>query len=178
VTRRTVVLLVAAGATLALLVLVVFPTRSYLRERANMNSTAHQLQSLDAQNRQLTEQIGRLNSDAEIERLARKDYGLVKPGEEAYAILPGALAKSAAATKPAAAKPAPAKPAPAKPAPAKSGPDKPAPAKSGPDKPAPATSTPAKAAPGQPPTAQRGQAAAPTHQGLWGRFLDQLAFWR
>ena len=95
-TRRTVVLLVAAGATLALLVLVVFPTRSYLQERANVSNAAHQLQAVDAQNRQLTDQIGRLNSDAEIERLARKDYGLVKPGEEAYAILPGALAKNAA----------------------------------------------------------------------------------
>ena len=143
-TRRTVVLLVAAGATLALLVLVVFPTRSYLRERGDMNSAAHQLQALNAQNRQLTDQIGRLNSDAEIERLARKDYGLVKPGEEAYAILPGALAKNTAANKPAAAKPAAGKP--------------------------PA---------GHAPASQRGQAApAPAHQGLWGRFLDQLAFWR
>lgn len=104
-TRRTVVLLAAAGATLAVLVLVVFPTRSYLKERGDMNSATHQLQTLDAQNRQLTNQIGRLNTDAEIERLARKDYGLVKPGEEAYAILPGALAKNAAANKPPANKP-------------------------------------------------------------------------
>ena len=143
-TRRTVVLLVAAGATLALLVLVVFPTRSYLQERANVSNAAHQLQAVDAQNRQLTDQIGRLNSDAEIERLARKDYGLVKPGEEAYAILPGALAKNAAANKPAAPNPATGKP--------------------------PA---------GRPPATQRAPAAAaPAHQGLWGRFLDQLAFWR
>ena len=143
-TRRTVVLLVAAGATLALLVLVVFPTRSYLRERTNMNSAAHQLQTLNTQNRQLTDQIGGLNSDAEIERLARKDYGLVKPGEEAYAILPGALAKNAAANKPAAPK-------------------------------SPTGKPPA----GRPPATQRAPAAAaPAHQGLWGRFLDQLAFWR
>jgi cell division protein FtsB len=154
VTRRTVVLLVAAGATLAVLVLVVFPTRSYVRERSNMNSAAHQLQALNAQNRQLTDQIGRLNSDAEIERLARKDYGLVKPGEEAYAILPGALAKNAAASKPAAATTAGGKPPAAKPA---------------------SGNPPA----GHPPATQRGQAApAPAHQGLWGRFLDQLAFWR
>jgi cell division protein FtsB len=157
VTRRTLVLLVAAGATLALLVLVVFPTRSYLHERASVNGAAHQLQSLNAQNRQLNGQIGRLNSDAEIERLARKDYGLVKPGEEAYAILPGALAKGAAATKPPAAKPAPAKPASAKPA---------------------AGSQPGRQPAGQPP-GQSGQTAAPSaHEGLWGRFLDQLAFWR
>ena len=151
-TRRTIVLLVAAGATLALLVLVVFPTRSYLHERADMNSAAHQLQSLNAQNRQLTDQIGRLNSDTEIERLARKDYGLVKPGEEAYAILPGALAKSAAASKPPAAKPGPAKPSTAPPARSHGG----------------STST------------QRSSPtkAAPARPGLWDRFLDQLAFWR
>jgi len=152
VTRRTVVLLVAAGATLALLVLVVFPTRSYLRERTNMNSAAHQLQTLNTQNRQLTDQIGRLNSDAEIERLARKDYGLVKPGEQAYAILPGDLARNAAANKPPAAKPPASKPPAAKP---------------------PA----AKPAAGTPPASQRGQAGA-AHQSLLGRFLDQLAFWR
>jgi cell division protein FtsB len=109
-TRRTVVLLAAAGATLAVLVLVVFPTRSYLKERGDMNSATHQLRTVDAQNRQLSDQIGRLNTDAEIERLARKDYGLVKPGEQAYAVLPGALAKSAAANEPPAAKPPAAKP--------------------------------------------------------------------
>jgi cell division protein FtsB len=153
VTRRTIVLLVAAGATLALLVLVVFPTRSYLHERSSMNSAAHQLQALNAQNRQLKDQIGRLNSDAEIERLARKDYGLVKPGEEAYAILPGALAKNAAANKPPPAKAGPPKPGPAKPA--------------------------AGNAPAGHPVGRSGQTAAPpAHEGLWGRFLDQLAFWR
>jgi cell division protein FtsB len=153
VTRRTWALLAAAGATLAVLVLVVFPTRSYLKERGDTNSATHQLQSLDAQNRQLTDQIGRLNTDAEIERLARKDYGLVKPGEEAYAILPGALAKGAAANTPAAAKPSGGK--------------------------SPAGKPPAgQPSSGQPSSGQRGQATAPAHQGLWGRFLDQLAFWR
>jgi cell division protein FtsB len=149
VTRRTIVLLVAAGATLALLVLVVFPTRSYLRERANMNDAAHQLQALNAQNRQLNDQIGRLNSDAEIERLARKDYGLVKPGEEAYAILPGALAKGAAASKPPPAKPGPGKP--------------------------PGQRAKSHGAAGPRSSATQ---AAPARPGLWDRFLDQLAFWR
>jgi hypothetical protein len=144
VTRRTIGLLAAAGATLAVLVLVVFPTRSYLGERGNLNSTAHQLQSLNAQNRQLQNQIGRLNTDSEIERLARKDYGLVKPGEEAYAILPGTLARNTPANK----------------------------------------AAPRSQPSAQPPPAQAAQAhtsqphAAPTHQGLWDRFVDQLAFWR
>jgi cell division protein FtsB len=156
VTRRTVVLLAAAGATLAVLVLVVFPTRSYLKERGDMNGATHQLQTLDAQNRQLTNQIGRLNTDAEIERLARKDYGLVKPGEEAYAILPGALAKKAAANKPPANKP----------------PDKPPANK-------PPAGNPSGSQGGSGSAASSRQAlGAPAHPGLWDRFLDQLAFWR
>lgn len=140
-TRRTIGLLAAAGVTLAILVLVVFPTRSFLRERANLNSTAHQLQSLNADNRQLSDQIGRLNTDSEIERLARKNYGLVKPGEEAYAVLPGALAANPPTNKAAPrSQPAPHPPA--------------------------------------GPTAQANAATAPAHQGLWARFVDQLAFWR
>jgi hypothetical protein len=147
VTRRTVGLLAAAFATLAVLVLVVFPTRSYLGERHNLNSTAHQLQSLNAQNRQLSNRIGSLNTDSEIERLARKDYGLVKQGEEAYAILPGTLAANAPGNK-------------ANNAPPRNQP---------PAKPPPPPAAPANASRSH---------AAPTHQGLWERFLDQLAFWR
>lgn len=143
-TRRTIGLLAAAGATLAVLVLVVFPTRSYLTERGNLNSTSHQLQSLNAQNRQLSAQIGRLNTDSEIERLARKDYGLVKPGEEAYAILPSALAGNPPPNKAVPRSQPSAHPPPAQAAPAHSS---------------------------QPHT-------APTHQGFWERFVDQLAFWR
>ena len=35
-----------------------------------------------------------LQTDAEIERIARRDLGLVYPGEEAYAILPRPAAAS------------------------------------------------------------------------------------
>jgi len=37
---------------------------------------------------ELRERIRLLNTDEEIERLARRDFNLVFPGEEAYAVLP------------------------------------------------------------------------------------------
>jgi cell division protein FtsB len=39
-----------------------------------------------------------LHTDAAIERLAREQYNLVKPGEEAYAILPARPAPSTTTT--------------------------------------------------------------------------------
>ena len=45
-----------------------------------------------AQNQALQERAERLGTDAEIERLARLNYNLAKPGEEVYAILPEAAA--------------------------------------------------------------------------------------
>ena len=53
---------------------------------------------LNTENSRLTDQANKLHTDAEVERLAREQYDLVRPGEEAYAILPtaepGALAEA------------------------------------------------------------------------------------
>ena len=43
---------------------------------------------LKTQNDKLAQQAQQLNTDSEIERLAREQYNLVRPGEQAYAILP------------------------------------------------------------------------------------------
>jgi len=86
----------AVWPVLVLVVLVgvlfvaVFPTRTWLAQRAETASATEQLHVLDAQNKVLEKRVDALQSDDEIERLAREQYNLVKPGEEAYAILPGA----------------------------------------------------------------------------------------
>ena len=46
---------------------------------------------LRAQNAAYEERIERLQTVEEIERLAREQYNLVFPGEEAYAVLPAPL---------------------------------------------------------------------------------------
>ncbi len=86
--RRTAWLLVASVALVGVLFLAVFPTRTYLAQRRDLDRTEQRLAVLSRQNRELSAKVARLNTDAEIERLAREQYNLVRPGEEAYAILP------------------------------------------------------------------------------------------
>ena len=71
-----------------LLLFGVFPTRTYLAQRAATRQADHQLAVLNASNASLERQVHGLQTPDEIERIARQDYGLVRPGEEAYAILP------------------------------------------------------------------------------------------
>jgi len=79
---------VATVAVIGLVFLAVFPTRTYLSQRRELNNTERRLAVLSDQNRELGGRVARLNTDAEIERLAREQYNLVRPGEEAFAILP------------------------------------------------------------------------------------------
>ena len=71
-----------------LLFVAVFPTRTYFAQRHSLAATDRRLEVLSAQNRELAERVRLLNTDDEIERLAREQYSLVRPGEEAFAILP------------------------------------------------------------------------------------------
>jgi len=79
---------VAAVAVIGLVFLAVFPTRTYLSQRRDLTNTEQRLAVLSRQNQELSGRVARLNTDAEIERLAREQYNLVRPGEEAFAILP------------------------------------------------------------------------------------------
>jgi cell division protein FtsB len=81
-------LLVGGLATVAVLFVAVFPARTYLDQRHQRNQVVAQLKTTDAKNKALEQRIRTLNTDAEVERLAREQYNLVRPGEEAYAILP------------------------------------------------------------------------------------------
>jgi cell division protein FtsB len=85
---RTAAWTTAILAVAVVLLVFVFPTRTYLSQRRQLTSAANQLQVLDQQNAQLTAQVARLQTDGEIERLAREQYHLVRPGERAFAILP------------------------------------------------------------------------------------------
>jgi len=68
----------------------VYPTRTWLRQQRAVSASEHDLAVLREQNQQLQDEATRLQDPAEIERLARAEYNLVLPGEEAYAIIPGA----------------------------------------------------------------------------------------
>jgi cell division protein FtsB len=85
---RTAAWTSAILAVAVVLLVFVFPTRTYLSQRHQLALTAAELRLLDQQNAQLSAQVARLQTDAEIERLAREQYHFVRPGERAFAILP------------------------------------------------------------------------------------------
>ena len=66
----------------------VYPTRTYLAQRRDLRAAHQKLALFKEQNAHLEAEAKRLESDAEIERIARARFNLVKPGEEAYAVVP------------------------------------------------------------------------------------------
>ena len=87
--RRLLWPLVGGALLVAFLVGGVFPTRTYLHQREAIAAEEAKVAVLSEENEKLAAKVDRLHTDAEIERLAREQYNLVRPGEEAYAILPG-----------------------------------------------------------------------------------------
>ena len=85
---RPLALAAAAVATIVVLAAYVFPTRTWLDQRSALAETSAELEALEAERDALEARLDELGSDAEIELIARSQYGLVLPGEEAYAVLP------------------------------------------------------------------------------------------
>jgi cell division protein FtsB len=95
--RRHPWLVVSILALLGVLALGSFPVRAYLDQLHQREQLAGQVRTLEQQNQKLVDQAAQLQSDGTIEQLARDRYQMVKPGEEAYSILPTAAAASPSA---------------------------------------------------------------------------------
>ncbi len=85
---RPLLLAAVAVATIVVLATQVFPTRTWIEQRDALAKTEAELTGLRAERESLEQRIAELDTDAEIEAIARSQYGLVQPGEEAYAIHP------------------------------------------------------------------------------------------
>lgn len=79
-----VVLVVLGGVAF----LGAFPTRTYLAQRQTMSESTARLQELTEQNELMQQQVDGLGTDAEVEQLAREQYGLARDHEEVYEVLP------------------------------------------------------------------------------------------
>ncbi|MGQ0825580.1 MAG: FtsB family cell division protein [Actinomycetota bacterium] len=79
---------IAALAIVAILFLFVFPTRSFLSQRAAIDDARHDLDVLRTQNERLEEEAARLQTPSEIEREAREQFHMVYPRERAFAVTP------------------------------------------------------------------------------------------
>jgi cell division protein FtsB len=102
-TRRSggAVRLAAASVVLVgLLFAFVYPTRTFLDQRSQTQKARAQLDILESENQRLAREAKRLQGSAEIERRARQ-YGLVKPGERPFVIIPAPVTDTTAAPAPA-----------------------------------------------------------------------------
>jgi cell division protein FtsL len=86
--RPTMRLALFLVVLVGLLFAFVYPTRTFLDQRSQTNKARAQLEVLQSENARLAHESKRLSTDSEIERLAREKYGLVKPGERPFVILP------------------------------------------------------------------------------------------
>ncbi len=66
----------------------VYPTSTYLRQRAELGKATERLERLREETARLERESDKLRGDAEVERLAREQYGLVRPGETPFVLVP------------------------------------------------------------------------------------------
>jgi cell division protein FtsB len=87
--RRTVIITVMLGlAVVAGMFAFVYPTRTYLHQREQIQQAENRLDVIRRETADLERDTERLRGDAEVERIAREQYGLVRPGETPYVIVP------------------------------------------------------------------------------------------
>ena len=98
--RHRVGMAVAALALAGVLFLAVFPTQAYLAQRRERDELAAQVAELATTNDALRQRAAALYTTDEIERLARLHYHLVRPGEEAFVVLPDSTPPTTAAPPP------------------------------------------------------------------------------
>lgn len=77
-------MLVAGGLALTGLA----PARQAYLQRQRIVAEERRLAALQAENGRLSERLQRLNDPEYVEKLAREQLGLVKPGEVSYVVVP------------------------------------------------------------------------------------------
>ena len=86
--KRLVLFGVMVAASVSVLVVGMVPVRDWLDQRSTTEELSAELAEVEAVNASYRDRIDALNTDEEIERRARAEYNLVRPDEEAYAVLP------------------------------------------------------------------------------------------
>jgi cell division protein FtsB len=79
-------LLVLGGATY----LFAFPARTYWAQERSIAIEQREASALRAEDQKLAAESASLQTNATIEQIARQDYGLVEPGQQAFTVLPPA----------------------------------------------------------------------------------------
>lgn len=81
-------MLLLTVVALGVLLLFVLPGRTLMAQHRTLAVTQNRVLALSRENAKLTERVKQLQDPAQIEEIARNRYGLVMPGQQAYAIIP------------------------------------------------------------------------------------------
>ncbi|HLG00745.1 MAG TPA: septum formation initiator family protein [Acidimicrobiia bacterium] len=73
------------------LFLAVFPTRTYLDQRRAIGAVEKRLDVIRTENERMRGRIGELSDPSAIERIAREEYNLARPGEEVFVMIPSEM---------------------------------------------------------------------------------------
>ncbi len=86
--RRPRLVLLGALAVAAVILFAWFPASSLLQQRSDLASAQAQLSTLHQQDAALAQEQKNLSDVGEVGRIAREQYQLVSPGQQAYEVLP------------------------------------------------------------------------------------------
>ena len=88
--RRAVALRASVGLVVAvgLLFVVVFPVSAWLHQRSALDRSEQRLATLQRERIRLDREARKLDSNAEVERIARSEFAMVRPGEQAWVAVP------------------------------------------------------------------------------------------
>jgi cell division protein FtsB len=81
------VLFLALVVSLGLVASGVLPLQQYLEREIQVTDAQERLASIEGQNDTIASDVVALRTDQEIERVAREQYGFVRPGEVGYVVI-------------------------------------------------------------------------------------------
>jgi cell division protein FtsB len=85
--RRAVRLVLGAVALGGLVFLFVLPARTWLAQSRAMSQAERRAALLVQENKALAARAAQLQDPSYVERIARSQYGLVMPGQQAYSVV-------------------------------------------------------------------------------------------
>jgi cell division protein FtsB len=150
-------MLLGAVVVSAVVLFAWFPAGSLLSQRSSLSEAEAQLAALHRQDAALAQEKKNLSDTGEIGRIAREQYQLVSPGQQAYEVLPPSGAATAGT--------------PYSGDPGSHGPVAPSATSELPPGGVTTTTTPSEAPP-------RRHPSAPAGSGLLSRMVHSLEFWR
>jgi cell division protein FtsB len=79
---------VVLASIVVLIALAILPVRSWTTQKQATQQTLEELARVQGEVAELQAKLDLLQTDDEVERMARENFDLVFPGEESYRILP------------------------------------------------------------------------------------------